>query len=106
MSRLCRLKSYLNIGDDGKWAYDEITQLRQQVFELQAAVKVKDEALEMCKQRMVCEPYAVTLKALSTTPSTETLNKYVAGVVRKMAEGQATLNFLNAIADKIEQGEF
>jgi hypothetical protein len=28
MSRLCRLKSYSTIGDDGVWAYNEITRLR------------------------------------------------------------------------------
>lgn len=28
MSRLCRLKSYKNIGEDGRWAYDEIVKLQ------------------------------------------------------------------------------
>ena len=36
MSRLCRLKSYKNIGDDGKWAYSEIMQLRHKLAESQA----------------------------------------------------------------------
>lgn len=36
MSRLCRMKSYKNIGDAGKWAYSEIMQLRQQLAESQA----------------------------------------------------------------------
>ena len=35
MSRLCRLKSYKSIGEDGQWAYDEITTLRQRVAELE-----------------------------------------------------------------------
>lgn len=33
MSRLCRLKTKSH-GDDGRWAYDEITRLRQQVATL------------------------------------------------------------------------
>ena len=31
MSHLCRLKSYKGIGKDGQWAYNEITQLREQL---------------------------------------------------------------------------
>jgi hypothetical protein len=33
MSRLCRLKSYKNIGEDGQWAYNEIVKLRDEVAE-------------------------------------------------------------------------
>ena len=35
------------------------------VVELEATLKVARDALEMCKERMVCEPYSVTLKALA-----------------------------------------
>lgn len=45
MSRLCRLKSYKNIGDDGKWAYSEIMQLRRQLAESQAREARLREAL-------------------------------------------------------------
>ena len=31
MSRLCRLKSYKHIGEDGQWAYDEIIRLREKL---------------------------------------------------------------------------
>lgn len=41
MSRLCRLKSYQGIGDDGVWASAEITMLRQQLAEA-------TERLEQC----------------------------------------------------------
>lgn len=37
MSRLCRLKT-ANLGEDGKWAYEEIIKLRQQRVELLAAL--------------------------------------------------------------------
>ena len=40
MSRLCRLKAYKGIGEDGKWAYEEIIKLRQQRNELLAAAKI------------------------------------------------------------------
>jgi hypothetical protein len=38
MSRLCRLKSYTTIGEDGKWAYKEIVRLRARVAELEGQV--------------------------------------------------------------------
>ncbi len=34
MSRLCRLKSYKDIGDDGRWAFDAIVKLRKERDEL------------------------------------------------------------------------
>jgi F0F1-type ATP synthase membrane subunit b/b' len=42
MSRLCRLKSYKNIGEDGVWAYNEITKLRAELAE---AKKQRDELM-------------------------------------------------------------
>jgi hypothetical protein len=39
MSRLCRLKSYKHIGEDGQWAYDEIIRLREKL-------KITDSALK------------------------------------------------------------
>ena len=44
MSRLCRLKTKSH-GEDGLWAYNEITQLRAKVAELEAKLE-KYENLE------------------------------------------------------------
>jgi len=38
MSRLCRLKSYKHIGDDGVWAYGEIPRLKSRVAELETSL--------------------------------------------------------------------
>lgn len=45
MSRLCRLKTKSH-GDDGRWAYDEITRLRQQVATLTEQRDMAVEALQ------------------------------------------------------------
>jgi multidrug resistance efflux pump len=39
MSRLCRLKSYKNIGEDGVWAYEEITKLRAELAEANQTIE-------------------------------------------------------------------
>ncbi len=46
MSRLCRLKSYKSIGEDGQWAYDEITTLRQRVAELEKQLAANNPLLD------------------------------------------------------------
>lgn len=49
MSRLCRLKSYKDIGDDGLWAYAEITRLTKQRDEILSAI-------ERCYRMLLSEP--------------------------------------------------
>ena len=50
MSRLCRLKSYQNIGDDGVWAYGEIVSLRQQLAEKDAEIERLKEEVRVTKE--------------------------------------------------------
>jgi len=57
MSRLCRLKSYKNIGVDGQWAYDEIIKLRREVGYQQSTIDAL--MLEFCPERMTREQAAV-----------------------------------------------
>jgi len=53
MSRLCRLKTKSH-GEDGKWAYNEIINLRQQIAESQARKVKLREALEMIAGKRYC----------------------------------------------------
>ena len=49
MSRLCRLKSYQNIGDDGLWSHGEITKLRSEREEI-------IDTIERCYKMLLSEP--------------------------------------------------
>lgn len=54
MSRLCRLKTKSH-GEDGKWAYNEIINLRQQIAESQAReVRLIEVLKEFGKHRPYC----------------------------------------------------
>lgn len=47
MSRLCRLRNKYH-GEDGQWAYEEITKLREQVAAQAAVIEKLREALTAC----------------------------------------------------------
>ena len=46
MSRLCRLKTKTH-GEDGQWAYEEITKLREQVAEQSAVIEKLQAVCDM-----------------------------------------------------------
>ncbi len=54
MSRLCRLKSYSGVGDDGKWAYREIIRLRGEVICL---TMERDNLLAALKKALATQAY-------------------------------------------------
>ena len=76
MSRLCRLKTASH-GEDGKWAYNEITHLRKQVATLTAQRDMAVEALEVAHSHLEmerlrishCKHHALIEKALAATKS-------------------------------------
>lgn len=52
MSRLCRLKSYKGIGEDGRWAYDEIVRLRSDLATSEEKVKQLNSLCEFNEKTM------------------------------------------------------
>lgn len=70
MSRLCRLKSYQGIGDDGVWASAEITMLRQQLAEVTERLEqVCIGAREELRKRLDAESgYEAISERLYTAP--------------------------------------